>query len=197
MNEEQWLFEYTALKARERDEAKAQMDLLRVGRNTLISLLGLNVLGDLTEDEKRRAADPTLPRFVPLAFMVAPPEVTKHWVDIATREEGIKEGVDDEDFDALSRELQQHLAGEVRSSNPLVQILALSPEEVEERTRAGRAAAYAEQLRALGMIKPEAPVAGVDVLIQDGPTAPHIDPAEIEAYRRALSGEDDHGSGSV
>lgn len=107
MNQAQWLWEYHALREREKESFSYVGDLtaeiLKAVRLTLIQLLGLNLLqtdADLDEDKKKALEDGKL--FTPLSLLVANEEVLRMIVEKHQDDSAVAAAIGDEEFEELS-----------------------------------------------------------------------------------------------
>lgn len=112
MTEDHWLFEYTALRLREEQEAKKQEDMIS-------RLLGLNVV----PDEKTP--------YVPLSVLLASPEtlkVMKKWADVSAVKKSISE---EDEFERVSKLLAE--GAQLDADDDMVPIVKTRAEKNHER----------------------------------------------------------------
>lgn len=96
MTDAQWLFEAYALRQRERAEAEKQIAVMKMQRQVLISLLGLDMV---------KQAGGTGEEFVPLSLTCGTPELLAKIFEDAQHEEKATDALNDPDFDAFSEAL--------------------------------------------------------------------------------------------
>lgn len=95
MTEAQWLFEYYALKQRE----KEQLELYQHTRKMIVSMLGLDMF-------RPEGEDPDGPIY-PLAMLCGNPEVLSKLQEESGHEAKALSAVEDPDFDAWSEQMAQ------------------------------------------------------------------------------------------
>jgi hypothetical protein len=94
MTSAQWLFEYLALREKEKDQNELTIQILKAVRHMLVSVLGLNLLkkdGD-NEDES----------FIPLSLIAGRREAVDYIMENLQREESAQAAIEDEEFEKLS-----------------------------------------------------------------------------------------------
>jgi hypothetical protein len=94
MTSAQWLFEYLALREKEKDQNELTVQILKAVRHMLVSVLGLNLLkkdGD-NEDES----------FIPLSLIAGRREAVDYIMENLQREESAQAAIEDEEFEKLS-----------------------------------------------------------------------------------------------
>lgn len=96
MTEAQWLFEYHALRLRERDRAEDLQAIFDASRKTLSTMLGLNIAGDGDDAP-----------MVPLALMCGNPELLAKAVEFAEQHVASDAVLEDDDFEAWSAAMAQ------------------------------------------------------------------------------------------
>ncbi len=107
MNQAQWLWEYHALREREKESFSYVGDLtaevLKAIRLTMIQILGLNLLQtdtDLDEEKKKAIEEGKL--FTPLALLVANEEVLRMIIEKHQDDSAVAAAIGDEEFEELS-----------------------------------------------------------------------------------------------
>lgn len=95
MRDEDWLFEAYALRKREEREWKMQVEIAKGYKNMMVNLLGLNIV--------ERVGQPDA--FVPLSMICGTPELLQHILEEREVEEGAKNALEDEAFDAWSERM--------------------------------------------------------------------------------------------
>lgn len=108
----QWMFEYEALQAKERDEVEVRVAVetrvLRAQRDMFITLLGLNLLPE-REEEKAKAGDDYVPDILPLSVLVGRPQMIRDLLDGLERAQSETAAAQDANFEAFSANLLKQL----------------------------------------------------------------------------------------
>lgn len=97
MTDAQWLFEYEALLARERDQAQLVATVLQAGNDGLIRLFGLDLLRKDKDDKS----------YLPLVLLAGRPEVVEMITKKSKEDEALKQATDamqnDDAFEMMSQ----------------------------------------------------------------------------------------------
>ena len=175
MTVEQWLFEYHALRRKERTEGELMVEAMKIGartfRDILIGVLGLDQVapkpageaaGSATTESRPEGAPPP---FVPAAFVMGNHHLLNALMEAADKEKQAEAALNDSAFDEFSRKLA---AGEVGDLDPV--LTGDAAERPYWQTH--------EAQEALArMVKPRA---------SDAPAAPHFSPSVPSGQRRGV-----------
>ena len=93
MTDAQWMFEFHALRTREKEERDERVEIFKAQQQMLVSLLGLNTF---TQHEEE---------IVPLALMCGTPEILAKLQEESQHESKALDAVDDPEFDEWSEKL--------------------------------------------------------------------------------------------
>ena len=118
MTEAQWLFEYHALRKKEDREFEMGAEVMKAGarilRDTLIGVLGLNLLVPKNEAE---AATPDAPAFIPAAALMSNHHLLKIHFEAYQKAAGTETAMADAAFEEFSKKLAR---GDVGDLDPLL-----------------------------------------------------------------------------
>jgi len=158
----QWLWEYEALKQKEKDDVETSLELMKLFRITLIKLLGLDLLADKTEvDEDNEDMGPV---YVPLAIMVSRREVVDVIMKKMDAESAIQKSLADDDFEKMSAAMAR---GELGDMEPVVSESTAQEDTVKDLL-------YREELAAVGV-----------KIVENTPNIPHIQLNNSSAVKRS------------
>lgn len=144
MNHAQWLFEATALRKKEREEAEKHDHLIRAIftasrktlRELLVHILGLNIGAGKPE------GDSDLTPYIPLTLYTGRPDVMNEMMEREKNQEKMKDALDNENLDQLNDSLMNLDAGDLEplftgalSSDPFERWLA--PDNLENLRAVG------------------------------------------------------------
>jgi len=159
----QWLWEYEALKQKEKEEVETSLELMKLFRITIIKLLGLDLLADQTE--KDEADEDSGPVYVPLALMVSRREVVDVIMKKMEADSAIQKSLADDAFEAMSAAMAR---GEsMGDMEPVISESAAQEDTVRELL-------YREELAAVGV-----------KIVENTTSVPHIQLNNTDAVRRS------------
>lgn len=164
MTQAQWLWEFEALAHKETEEVERQLELFRLAKKQIISLLGLSLLSDDTTLKDNPDA------FVPWALLGARREVAQSILTKIDKKEAEAKVEEDPEFERLSAAIA---SGEIGDMDPIISI-------DEEALKKARKQVEQEDLKMAG-------VRLVDKPRQVG----HISFDKEEVAKRARSGLED------
>lgn len=104
MTSAQWLFEYVALREKEKDNTETIIQTLKALRKLLVSILGLNLMQKKkgAEGEDSKDKDEEDESFVPMSLIAGRREIVEHILENMSQEEAVQNFVEDEDFEKMS-----------------------------------------------------------------------------------------------
>jgi hypothetical protein len=106
MTSAQWLFEYMAMREKEKEHSDLISQTVRAIRYVLISVLGLNLLKKPKEEGEEGAeeteADEVDESFIPMSLLAGRREVIEHILENMMQEEVIQGALEDDDFEKMS-----------------------------------------------------------------------------------------------
>lgn len=100
MTKAQWLFEYLALREKERDTNDLVVQSLKALRHVLISVLGLNLMAD--EKTVKDEDGEEIETFIPLSILTGRREVVEHMLESIQQEDATSDALEDDDFEKMS-----------------------------------------------------------------------------------------------
>jgi hypothetical protein len=159
----QWLWEYEALKQKEKEEVETSLELMKLFRITIIKLLGLDLLAEKDEaDEDDEDAGPV---YVPLALMVSRREVVDVIMKKMEADSAIQKSLADDAFEAMSAAMARgELIGDME---PVISEPAAQEDTVRELL-------YREELAAVGV-----------KIVENTANVPHIQLNNLDAVKRS------------
>lgn len=123
----QWFFEYYALRRKEREQNQLLQGLVMAGRKLAVKLLGLDL-------QSYVEGAPESDDFIPLSLLVGQPEVLRAVMEQAEEEaDGYAAGNDD-DFDAMSKQLMEASSGMKADDGDMIPIIS-EPLNLDEDMR--------------------------------------------------------------
>ena len=119
MTDMQWLFEFYALNERDKTAHETTVQIFKLARRELISLLGLDTvkLLDMPEDG-----------FIPFAWLAGNPESLSFWREQGEKAEASIAAGENKDFDAMSDALLK--AAQTGDMSPIIPNSGISDEEL-------------------------------------------------------------------
>jgi hypothetical protein len=126
MTSAQWLWEFEALAQKDRDDVERQLELFKLMRKQIVSILGLTLMCNKEDMEK----DPDM--FIPWVLMGGRREVVQSIFDKIEKEHVMKESIEDEEFEKLSSAIAR---GEIGDMDPILDISDLKLDEVKKKVR--------------------------------------------------------------
>ena len=96
MTDAQWLFEAYALRKRERQETEQKIEFLRLQRQILVNMLGLDLV---------KQAGGTGEEIIPLSILCGTPEVMQQVLAERDNEDRATDALNDPEFDKFSEAL--------------------------------------------------------------------------------------------
>jgi hypothetical protein len=176
----QWLWEYEALKQKEKEEVETSLELMKLFRITIIKLLGLDLLAD--QNEKDETDDDLGPVYVPLALMVSRREVVDVIMKKMEADSAIQKSLADDAFEAMSAAMARgELVGDME---PVISETAAQEDTVKELL-------YREELASVGvkMVESTANVPHIQLNNMDAVKRSKEMVRELEAARRSVARE--------
>ncbi len=135
MNDSQWLWEYFALKEKEKQQTDTTIEIVSMARRILISLLGLDLMKSDPVPGEEKVETEKSDSFMPLSLMTGRREVVEMIVKSFDQQEKIKKALEDENFEQIS---QSMAAGNTTDMDPILEQIdtnAILKKDFEEQMR--------------------------------------------------------------
>lgn len=156
MNSAQWLFEYLALREKERIEEEGQVELANqviiASKKLLINLLGLNIIPKKITGEVKDGEDEEDDRFIPLSLMTAREDVLSHMLEQLDQERAVEDVMEDDEFEKMSQAIAK--GEDLGDMAPLFEV----DEELGQQLDQWFTPMREDELRSLGIKITEEPI---------------------------------------
>ena len=136
MNWAQWMAEYHALLKKDKEQVDLIVKAMDSGfqslREMLVGVLGLNLVHKSQLGEGAKDLPESVTPFIPFSMLVSRPEVMKQVRDEYEAAESASRGVEDDAFEAFSKDLQQRLeqGGDLGDLEPMFGSVDLSQKDL-------------------------------------------------------------------
>jgi hypothetical protein len=119
MTDAQWLWEYEALREKERDQIDNVMEVFKLARRGLVKILGLDLIQQLWNEESE-TGDYDEDAFIPMSLLVSRREIIEHFMKEMENKKGIKQAMEDDDFEKLSQAMASGEINDVADMEPVI-----------------------------------------------------------------------------